>query len=99
MGLLKFFQKPAAPRMLRLPSGSFTLDRQGRVIASTLPQSFSTPLVREIGNLVQSTFRSAREANLPLNELIVTFSAIKIVARDLRGGALIFLSPQGLGRK
>ncbi len=94
MGLLSFFNK-SAPTMLRLPSGSFTVDSGGCVIASTLPQSFPAAMTRDIGQLVLETFRSAREANMPLSELVAEYSALKLTARELRGGAIIFLAPLG----
>jgi hypothetical protein len=81
---------------MRLPTGSFTLDREGRVIISTVTQSFPDTLLKEIGDQVLATFRSAQEAQLPLSELIVHFSSLTLTARELRGGAIIFLSPQML---
>jgi hypothetical protein len=92
MVLKKLFSR-AAPPPLRLPSGSFTVDREGAVVVSTLPSDFPHELVRQIGRHVRETFLEARAAQLPLNELIVHFAGLKIVARELRGGALVFLSP------
>jgi len=81
---------------MRLPAGSFTLDREGRIIISTVTQSFPDTLLREIGDHVLATFRSAQDAQLPLSELIVHFSSLTLTARELRGGAIVFLSPQML---
>ena len=92
MGLLKFLAKPA-PALSRLPAGSFTVDREGSILVSTVPQSFPATLLREIGHQVLQAFRAARAAQLPLSELIVQFSSLKLTARDLRGGAIIFLAP------
>ena len=39
MGLLDFFNKPT-PSLLRLPSGSFTVDRKGKLLVSTVASSF-----------------------------------------------------------
>ena len=47
MGLLSIFSKPAKP-LLQLHSGSFSIDRTGRVLATTLPSSFPRDLVEEI---------------------------------------------------
>ena len=47
MGLLNLFARPA-PTLMRLPSGSFTVDRDGRVLTSTLPSSFPASLVKDI---------------------------------------------------
>ena len=95
MGLLNLFSKPA-PALLGLPSGSFTLDRSGRVVIATLPSSFPAALMAEIGRQVMTTLRDAQAAQLPLAELIVYYPALKITARELRGGAIVFLAPQTL---
>ncbi len=92
MGLLKIFSKPA-PGLLRLPAGSFTVDRSGRVLTETLPSNFPDELVEEIARQVLTTFREAAAAQLPLEELVVDYPSFKITARDLRGGAMVFLSP------
>jgi hypothetical protein len=93
MGFMNFFSTPSAPELLRLPSGSFTVDRDGEVIASTLPGTFPPPLVAQIGRAVLSTFHSAHEANWPQRELMIEYGALKLTARELRGGAIIFLAP------
>ena len=91
MGLLNLFSKPA-PTLLRLPSGSFTVDREGRVLMGTLPSSFPMDLVHDIAEQVQTAFRDAEAAQLPLSELSISYPSLKITAREMRGGALIFLS-------
>lgn len=94
MGLLDFFSsKKSAPAIERLPSGSFTVDRDGKILTSTLPQGFSEASVREIGNVVVEAMVSAREANLPVTELVIHYSGLKITAKEQRGGAMIFLAP------
>ncbi|HTI98721.1 MAG TPA: hypothetical protein VL527_07435 [Dongiaceae bacterium] len=95
MGLLNLFPK-APGNLTRLPSGCFTVDRTGEVVASTLPQSFSAELVGEIATQVLATFRDAQAAHLPLTELVVRYASLKITARELRGGAIVFLTPQTL---
>jgi len=95
MGLLNLFSKPS-PKLVRLPSGSFTVDRDGRVLVSTLPQSFPAELVRDIASHVLSAFRSSQTARMPMTELIVRYACLKLTARELRGGAIIFLVPQTL---
>jgi len=94
MGLLSFFSKASRTRLMRLPSGSFTLDREGRVMTSTLPQSFPESQMRAIGEKVLASFRAAQKAQMPLSEIIVHYAALKLLARELRGGAIIFLMPQ-----
>lgn len=93
MGLLNLFSK-AAPKLTQLPSGSFTVDAQGRVLASTLPNAFSRPHLAEISATVLTIFKDAREAALPLSEIIVRYDGFKITARELRGGAIVFLKPK-----
>jgi hypothetical protein len=83
---------------MRLPSGSFTLDREGRVMTSTLPQSFSEAQMRAIGEKVLASFRAAQRAQMPLSEIIVHYAALKLLARELRGGAIIFLMPQAFNQ-
>ena len=53
MGLLSFFSKPAAQTLVRLPTGSFTVDPSGRIVASTLPQTFPVEQVRSVAELGQ----------------------------------------------
>lgn len=93
MGFLnKLFSKSVAP-LMRLPHGSFTMDRHGRLVVTTLPSSFPPTLVDEIGQLVLQSFREAQSIQLPLAELNVHFGSLKLCARELRGGAIVFLSP------
>ena len=93
MGLLSLFSKPA-PTLLRLPSGSFTVDREGAVLTSTLPSSFPPGLIKDIAQQVRAAFGEAAKAQLPLAELIINYPSLKISARELRGGAIVFLAPK-----
>ena len=93
MGFLNLFRKPEDRPLTRLPSGSFTIDRDGRVVASTLPQSFPAAHVAQISHQVRAAFRSAHQADIGISELIVEFAALRLSARELKGGAIIFLSP------
>jgi hypothetical protein len=93
MGLLSFLDKPA-PTLVRLPAGSFTVDRAGSVLASTVSSSFPTQLMGAITRHVLGAFQSAAEAQLPLAELTINYPTLKITARELRGGAIMFLSPK-----
>jgi len=96
MGLLSFFSKPETTMLVRLPAGSFTVDKTGRVLVSTLPSSFPDKLVNDIATQVLETFRESQGAHIAINEIVVHFPTLKIVARELRGGALIFLVPINL---
>lgn len=94
MGFLKlFFKASTANRLMPLPSGSFTLDREGAVMTSTLPQSFPPTQLREIGQQVLASFRGAQKAQMPLSEIIIHYAALKLLARELRGGAIVFIMP------
>jgi len=95
MGLLSFFSKSPA-KLLRLPSGSFTVDPEGRVLVSTVSHTFPEELVKEIAGQILTAFRSAQAAQVPLSEVIIHYSSLKLTARELRGGAIIFLTPQTL---
>jgi hypothetical protein len=101
MGLLSLFSKPAdaGPGLLRLYSGSFTVDRNGRINACTLPQSFPAAHLKAIADSVLGTFREAQAAQAPLTELTVEYAALKLTARELRGGAIVFLTPRSLTPK
>ena len=90
----RFFVKPAKPALVQLPTGSFTIDREGQVMTSTMPRSFPTAQLQAVGDHVLASFRAAKRAQMPLTELIVQYSALKLLARELRGGAIVFLMPQ-----
>ena len=93
MGFLKLFAKSSRRKLVRLPSGSFTLDKDGQMMTSTLPQSFPEETLLEIGEQVLASFREARKAQMPMAEIIVHYATLKVLARELRGGAIIFLMP------
>ena len=95
MDILKWFGASSSS-LKPLPKGSFTVDTNGRVLASTLPHDFSEDMTRTIGQTVQKTFISAHESQRPIHEFVVRYSNLKITARELRGGAIIFLTPQTL---
>ena len=76
----------------RLPAGSFSVDRTGRVISSTVPQAFPYDLLDNIAVGVLQTFPSAQDTELPLTEFCVVYGGFKISARELKGGAIVFLS-------
>jgi len=95
MGFLsKLFRSPKP--LLKLHSGSFSIDRSGQIVACTLPSSFPRNLVENIGQCVTLTFEQARSSQLPLEELVVNYPALRITAREMRGGAMVFLATQSL---
>jgi hypothetical protein len=92
MGLLNLFSKPKAT-LQRLPNGSMTVDRDGRILTSTVSSAYPTDVLEEIADEVLRLFQEARKAHLPLSEFRIHFASLHITAREARGGALIFLSP------
>ena len=96
MGFLKYisslFSSRAAVR--QLPFGSLTVDRNGDVVTYTVSSTYPKELLREIGRDILVLFREAREAQMPLAEVSIHFASLRITARELRGGAIIFLFPQ-----
>jgi hypothetical protein len=93
MGILSLFSKPS-PAITTLPSGSVTLDRNGRILASTVSSSCPDEVLEEVAAQVLRLFNEARRAQMPLSELVFNFASLQITARELRGGALIFLKPK-----
>ena len=92
MGFLKFFSK-TRPGVLRLPSGSMTVDCNANVVATTVASAYPRVMLHEIAVEVLRLFGEARKAQMPLSELNLHFASLEITAREMRGGAIVFLSP------
>jgi hypothetical protein len=93
MGFLKkLFGGLAAVQ--QLPTGTITVDRQGNIVTSTVSSAFSKRLLKDIAHDVLELLREARLAQMPLAEVSLNFGSLRITARELRGGAIIFLLPQ-----
>jgi hypothetical protein len=93
MGLLKkIFRRQAAVQ--DLPSGSLTVDRNGNTVTTTISSAYPASLLKEIARDVLKLFQEARDAQMPLAEISLHFASLRITARELRGGAIIFLFPQ-----
>src|SRR5207253_587864 len=74
MGLLDMFSKAKEEsKIQRIPSGSFSVDRTGKVGVSTLPRSFSQDNVEAITDAVLGSFQTARDANIPLTEIFICY--------------------------
>ena len=99
MGFLTRLFKSEKVKPMQLPAGSFTIDKAGAIMTSTLPQAFPSNHIREIGDQVLAAFRSAERAQMPMTEILIHYSALKILARELRGGAMVFLVPQNLNHR
>jgi len=93
MGLLSIFSRNGHRELMRLPAGSFTTDSNGNVLTCTLPRSFSPARIEKIAREVLAAFRAAEAAEMSVSELIVDYPTLKLTARELKGGAIIFLSP------
>ena len=95
MGFLKrLFHSRSRAAVQLLPAGSLTVDRYGNVVAFTVSSTYPKALLRDIGRDVLLLFREARAAQTPLAEVSIHFTSLRITARELRGGAIIFLLPQ-----
>jgi hypothetical protein len=93
MGILdKVFQPEADVQ--QLPTGSLTVDRNGEVVVFTVSSNYPKDLLHEIGREVLLLFHEARVAQIPLGEINIYYTSLRITARELRGGAVIFLYPQ-----
>ena len=92
--ITRFFIKPAKPALVQLPAGTFTINRKGEILTSTLPQSFPTEDALAIATHVLAAFRSAERAQLALGEIVIQYSALTLRAREQRGGAIVFVQPQ-----
>ena len=97
MGFLKrLFRSHAAVHaaVQQLPAGGLIVARDGKVVASTISSIYPQALLRDIARDVLLLLRQAREAQMPLAELSIHFASLRVTAREMRGGAVIFLSPQ-----
>jgi hypothetical protein len=90
----QFFIKPVKPRLLRLPTGSFTVNSDGTIMGSTMPQAIPMGELRRVAGHVLSAFRAAESANIPLAEICFQFQKMKVQARGTRKGAIIFFQPE-----
>ena len=94
MGFLNLFSKGGEAKLEKIPAGSFTVDRDGRIVISTMPQKFTEAYGADIAKMVLTAFRTSKEANLMLTEIFIHYAGLKITAKELRGGAMIFLAPR-----
>lgn len=93
MGFLKkIFGSRAAVQ--QLPTGTITMDRTGHIVASTVSSAYPKKYLQDIGRDVLALFSEARAIQMPLTEVSLHFGSLRITARELRGGAIIFLLPQ-----
>jgi hypothetical protein len=91
---MKRTRKSQAIEPAHFPRGSFTVSAAGKIVVSTLPASFSREKMAAIGKVALTALASARALGMPLTELAADFAGIEIRARDLAGGAIVFITPQ-----
>ena len=100
MGFLSLFRsRDAGATPAPLPSGSFTVDRAGEILTSTIPSTYPASILKQISTAVLKAFREAQQHDLPLTEIVFNFGSMNLKARELRGGAIVFLSPRGNAKK
>ena len=95
MGLLNFFAKPTT-LLLPLPRGSFTVDREGACWPRRCRRRSRSDCGRHRHAKCSARFNPRRRRSITLREIIVRYANLKVTARELRGGAIIFLVPQTL---
>ena len=94
MGFLKRLFSRSRATVHMMPTGSLTVDRYGEVLTATVSSAYPRESLREIGCEVLRIFAEARTSQMPLGELSLHYGSLRISARELRGGAVIFLFPQ-----
>ena len=99
MGLLNLFKSHKGEGPAPLPSGSYTVDREGRIVSRTISSVIPTHGLQQFAAQVLQTFKEAKQAELNISEFCINTGVMNIKAKELRGGAIIFLSPRGTARK
>ncbi|HAO77811.1 MAG TPA: hypothetical protein DCQ92_02325 [Verrucomicrobia subdivision 3 bacterium] len=94
MGFLKKIFAGRHAAVQQLPAGTITVNRDGQVVTSTVSSAYPKKLLQDVGRDVLALFSEARVAQMPLAEVSLHFGSLRITARELRGGAIIFLFPQ-----
>jgi len=92
--MIQFRKASPALAPARFPRGSFTISAAGSIVVSTLPGSFPRASMEAIGSVVISALAGARDLGTPFTEFAAEYAGLEIRARDLAGGAIIFLTPQ-----
>ena len=94
MGFVSTFFRRTRAGVQQLPTGTITVDRNGRIISTTVSSAYPKKFLQETGRDVMKLFREARAAQNPMAEINIHFGSLRITARELRGGAIVFLLPQ-----
>ncbi len=75
------------------------MDLDGNVVFSTLASTFPETLKEQIGRVVLAAFGAAAESKVRVTEFTIQYAALRITAREMRGGVLVFLTPCGATKK
>ncbi len=95
MGFLDIFRsKPES--LVSIPTGSFTVNREGAIISSTVSSRVPAEQLREISSAILQTFEKAQRSGVPVTDVVFRTAAISIRGVELRSGAMIFLTPRRL---
>jgi hypothetical protein len=86
-------RKPKPATIERPPKGAFTVDSSGQVVMSTLPAAMAAKVQGPLSQSILAAFQEAHAAQLALTELSFNFQGLRVTARELRGGAIVFLAP------
>lgn len=93
----QIFIKPSKVALVQVPTGSFRMDCSGHVVTSTLPASFAAAHAGAIGAEVANAFLCAEHAQVALSQLTIEYAAVKLLARKMPHGLMIFLAPKTTG--
>ena len=70
------------------------MDRDGQVVTSTVSSAYPQGCCATSGATCWRCFARRATAQMPLAEVSIHFASLRITAREMRGGAIIFLFPQ-----
>ena len=96
MGLLKniFGSSADAPRSRNCPAAASPWIARARSSVPPFPPRIRRNCCRTVAKEVLALLHEAHVAQMPLAEVSIHFAVLRITARELRGGAIIFLFPQ-----
>ena len=77
----------------KLGSGCFTIDKNGRIIMSTLTHNFPLPLAKEVARQALNLIQSAQGVQMPINTLTARYKKLTICVHPLMTGAIIYVTP------
>lgn len=90
---MKFFGQSRVKRSFDIPRGAFTYDSAGGILVGSVPQAWMEEFGPMLVKTLRKAFGVAAEKGLILNEIALYYAGVRIVARDLRGGGIVYLLP------